>query len=162
MTTKLLLVAGGTGGHILPAISFGQWIGKNKPEVSVSYICGRRPLEMEIYSSAGIEPYKLQIEGSPFSGRGLDKVKRTYGQLSALKESVSFLRFSSPDCVLLFGGYVSFPMLMACKILRIPFAVHEQNAYAGKVSRIASKMGAEIYTGWRECLPQDTSKYTRI
>ena len=162
MTTKLLLVAGGTGGHILPAISFGQWIGKNKPEVSVSYICGRRPLEMEIYSSAGIEPYKLQIEGSPFSGRGLDKVKRTYGQLSALKESVSFLRFSSPDCVLLFGGYVSFPMLMACKILRIPFAVHEQNAYAGKVSRIASKMGAEIYTGWRECLPLDTSKYTRI
>ena len=162
MTTKLLLVAGGTGGHILPAISFGQWIGKNKPEVSVSYICGRRPLEMEIYSSAGIEPYKLQIEGSPFSGRGLDKVKRTYGQLSALKESVSFLRFSSPDCVLLFGGYVSFPMLMASKILRIPFAVHEQNAYAGKVSRIASKMGAEIYTGWRECLPLDTSKYTRI
>ena len=162
MTTKLLLVAGGTGGHILPAISFGQWIGKNKPEVSVSYICGRRPLEMEIYSSAGIEPYKLQIEGSPFSGRGLDKVKRTYGQLSALKESVSFLRFSSPDCVLLFGGYVSFPMLMASKILRIPFAVHEQNAYAGKVSRIASKMGAEIFTGWRECLPLDTSKYTRI
>ena len=92
MTTKLLLVAGGTGGHILPAISFGQWIGKNKPEVSVSYICGRRPLEMEIYSYAGIEPYKLQIEGSPFSGRGLDKVKRTYGQLSALKESVRIYR----------------------------------------------------------------------
>ena len=162
MTARLLLVAGGTGGHVWPAISFGQWIVKNKPEVSVSYICGSRPLELEIYSSAGIEPFKLQIEGSPFSGQGLDKVKRTYSQFSALKGSVSFLRFSAPDCVLLFGGYVSFPMLMACKILRIPFAVHEQNAYAGKVSRIASKMGAEIFTGWRECMPLQSSKYTRI
>lgn len=162
MTTRLLLVAGGTGGHIWPAISFGQWIGKNKPDVSVSYICGKRPLELEIYSSAAIEPYKLQIDGSPFSGQGLDKIKRTYSQLSAIKKSVDFLRFSAPDCVLLFGGYVSFPMLMACKILRIPFAVHEQNAYAGKVSRIASKMGAEIFSGWRECLPLPFSKYTRI
>lgn len=162
MTGRLILVAGGTGGHIWPAISFGQWIDRNKPEVSVSYICGNRPLELEIYSSAGLSPFMLQIEGSPFSGRGLDKLKRTYSQISAVKESVNFLRSSAPDCVLLFGGYASFPMLLACEILRIPFAVHEQNAYAGKVSRIASKMGAEIFTGWRECLPLHSSKYTRI
>ena len=162
MTNRLLLVAGGTGGHIWPAISFGQWIGRNKPGSYVSYVCGRRTMEIEIYRSAGIEPNQLQIEGSPLSGGGLEKFKRAYGQLPAVRRSVSLIRAEKPDCVLLFGGYISFPVLLACKILRKPVAVHEQNAYAGKVTRLASKMGTEIYSGWRECLPLPSSKFTRI
>lgn len=162
MTNRLLLVAGGTGGHIWPAISFGQWIGRNKPGSYVSYICGRRSLELEIYRSAGIEPNQLQIEGSPLSGAGLEKFKRTYVQFPAVRRSVSLIRAEEPDCVLLFGGYISFPVLLACKILRKPVAVHEQNAYAGKVTRLAAKMGTEIYSGWRECLPLPSSKFTRI
>ena len=162
MTGKLILAAGGTGGHIWPAISFGRWIGRNKPDVSVSYICGRRPLELEIYASAGIEPYRLNIDGSPLSGEGLDRLKRTWGQFTALRESAAFIRSESPDFVLLFGGYVTFPVLLASRMLRIPSAVHEQNAYAGKVTRIASRMGVEIFSGWRECLPLPASKYTRI
>ncbi|MDD4160193.1 MAG: UDP-N-acetylglucosamine--N-acetylmuramyl-(pentapeptide) pyrophosphoryl-undecaprenol N-acetylglucosamine transferase [Synergistaceae bacterium] len=162
MTRRLVLVAGGTGGHILPAVSFGQWIEKNRPDVSVLYICGSRSLELEIYRSACIEPHQLPIEGSPFSGHGLDKLKRTCGQVTAVKKSVDFIREMKPECVLLFGGYISFPVLLACKILRMPVAVHEQNAYAGKVTRIASKMGAEIFSGWRECLPLPSSKFTRI
>ena len=128
MTGKLILAAGGTGGHIWPAISFGRWIGRNKPDVSVSYICGRRPLELEIYASAGIEPYRLNIDGSPLSGEGLDRLKRTWGQFTALRESATFIRSESPDFVLLFGGYVTFPVLLASRMLRIPSAVHEQNA----------------------------------
>lgn len=162
MTKRLLLVAGGTGGHIWPAISFGQWIGRNRPDSSVSYICGKRSLELEIYRSAGIEPQQLQIEGSPFSGYGLDKFKRTYDQIPAVRRSVSLIRSTAPDGVLLFGGYISFPVLLACKMLRTPVAVHEQNAYAGKVTRLASKMGTEIFSGWRECLPLPSSKFTRI
>ena len=162
MTGKLILAAGGTGGHIWPAISFGRWIGRNKPDVSVSYICGRRPLELEIYASAGIEPYRLNIDGSPLSGEGLDRLKRTWGQFTALRESAAFIRSESPDFVLLFGGYVTFPVLLASRMLRIPSAVHEQNAYAGKVTRIASRMGVEIFSGWKECLSLPASKYTRI
>lgn len=162
MTKRLFLVAGGTGGHIWPAISFGQWIEKNKPDLSVSYLCGSRLLELEIYRSAGIEPYQLEIEGSPFSGRGTEKIKRTYGQFPAVKKSINLIKSMTPDCVLLFGGYISFPTLLACKVLRTSVAVHEQNAYAGKVTRLASKMGIEVFSGWRECLPLPSSKYTRI
>lgn len=162
MSGRLILAAGGTGGHIWPAISFGRWIAENKPDVSVSYICGSRPLELEIYAAAGIEPHCLNIDGSPFSGSGIERLKRAWGQVAALRESASFIRSESPDFVLLFGGYVTFPVLLASRMLKAPSAIHEQNAYAGKVTRIASLMGVEIYSGWRECLPLPASKYTRI
>ena len=162
MTGRLLLAAGGTGGHIWPAISFGRWIGINKPDISVSYICGNRPLELEIYASAGIEPRQLKIEGSPLAGRGLEKFRRMWGQFPAFVDSAALLRSEDPDFVLLFGGYVSFPVLLASWILRKPAAVHEQNAYAGRVTRMASRMGAEVFSGWRECIPIQASRYTRI
>ena len=134
---------GGTGA-IWPAISFGRWIAENKPDVSVSYICGSRPLELEIYAAAGIEPHCLNIDGSPFSGSGIERLKRAWGQVAALRESASFIRSESPDFVLLFGGYVTFPVLLASRMLKAPSAIHEQNAYAGKVTRIASLMGGDI------------------
>ena len=55
--TSICLVAGGTGGHIFPAIAFAEWIKMNVKEVSVSFVCGARPLEREIYGESGIEPY---------------------------------------------------------------------------------------------------------
>ena len=65
---RLLLAAGGTGGHIWPALSFGAWIKEHHPECEVGYICGSRPLELEIYRAAGVEPTVLPMEGSPLSG----------------------------------------------------------------------------------------------
>ncbi len=163
MQGKILLVAGGTGGHIWPAISFGRWINKNKPEVSVDYICGMRPLEIEIYDSADIKPHRLRLEGSPLSGRGIiNKITRSIEQFSAFSEARGFIKNFAPDCCVLFGGYISFPVLLACKLLKVPVIMHEQNAYAGKVTRFASKMGVEIFSGWSECLPLSSDKYTQI
>ena len=46
MERKVLLAAGGTGGHIWPAVSFGRWITAHEEHVVVEYACGRRPLEL--------------------------------------------------------------------------------------------------------------------
>lgn len=162
MSAKLLLAAGGTGGHIWPAISFGKWIEKNKPESHVSYVCGDRPLETEIYGASGIEPHRLKVGGSPFSGGALARITRGYGQAAAIFSAIGLLKSDRPDIVLLFGGYVSFPFLMAAKILKIPVIAHEQNAYAGRVTRLASKIGVEVLSGWAECAPLPASKFTRI
>ena len=56
---KIILAAGGTGGHIWPALSFGAWINKNHAECEVRYVCGSRPLEREIYAAAKAEPVVL-------------------------------------------------------------------------------------------------------
>ena len=59
---KIALVAGGTGGHIFPAISLGKWIEKNDEKVSVIFFCGNRNLEQDIYFSQGIKPIVLPLE----------------------------------------------------------------------------------------------------
>lgn len=160
---KLVLAAGGTGGHIWPAISFGQWLRKNKPDVLIEYVCGMRPMELEIYRSAGINPQILSLSGSPLSGDGILKdTQRAFSTVRSLGEAYRILKSASPDCCLLFGGYISLPMLLVSLCTKTPAVMHEQNAYAGKVTRLASKLGADILTGWRECHPLSAGRYTRI
>lgn len=156
---RLLLAAGGTGGHIWPAVSFGRWINRCHPECEVSYICGSRPLELEIYKAAGISPVVLPAEGSPLSGTFLKKCLRTahmFSSYSAARREIARFR---PDAALLFGGYLSFPLIAACKRSRVRCAMHEQNVRAGKVTRLASRMGLEIYSGWRDCMPLSEKRY---
>lgn len=158
----MLIVSGGTGGHIWPAISFGRWLAKNQPDVAVQYMCGSRQLEREIYDAAGVSAYALPMEGSPFSGGGLKRISRAFSLLPAFGEARSMIKRFKPDCCLLFGGYISFPVLAACRVSGVPVFVQEQNARAGKVTRIASKMGVMVFSGWQECEPLKDGRYTRV
>ncbi|MGI6252625.1 MAG: UDP-N-acetylglucosamine--N-acetylmuramyl-(pentapeptide) pyrophosphoryl-undecaprenol N-acetylglucosamine transferase [Aminivibrio sp.] len=158
---KICLVAGGTGGHIFPALAFGQWIKKWGKDVSVSYVCGSRPLESEIYASAGISPLRLPLSGSPFGvSNKAERIKRWWETAVSFFKFMKLSRKEEWDCCVLFGGYVSFPPLAACHLRRIPAIVHEQNAVAGKVTRLASRMGKSIASGWNECLPLPEGSFT--
>ena len=158
---RLLLAAGGTGGHIWPALSFGAWIKEHHPECEVGYICGSRPLELEIYRAAGVEPTVLPMEGSPLSGGIVRSGRRIASLFSAYRTASDAIARFRPDAALLFGGYLSFPVIMACKRGGIYCAMHEQNARAGKVTRLAAKLGLDIYSGWKECLPLLPHKHLR-
>ena len=160
---KILLAAGGTGGHIWPAISFGAWINKKHPECEVRYICGSRPLEREIYSAAKAEPIVLPLDGSPLAGRGLSqKFSRVRALFVSYGKALSAVRGFAPDAALVFGGYLSMPVIAACRRAGVRCALHEQNARAGKTTRLAAKLGMDIYCGWNECAPLAPKKYTRI
>lgn len=164
MGGRVLLVAGGTGGHIMPAIAFGRWTERNRPDAEVAYVCGTRALELEIYGSAGISPYTLALEGSPMSG-GVplkEKARRAISTVGALAKAKKILREYRPDCCVLFGGYVSLPFLFICKVTGVPFVVHEQNACAGMVTRLAAKLGAPVLTGWEVCVPLADSCFERV
>ncbi|MEA4880124.1 MAG: UDP-N-acetylglucosamine--N-acetylmuramyl-(pentapeptide) pyrophosphoryl-undecaprenol N-acetylglucosamine transferase [Synergistaceae bacterium] len=158
---RICLVAGGTGGHIFPALSFGEWISSRGGDVAVSYVCGSRPLEREIYASRRIEPFCLPLSGSPFGVKGLrERTKRWRQTFSAFFSFRSFLRNSGADCCVLFGGYVSFVPLLAVKMGGIPAVIHEQNCAAGKVTRLASRMGLPVASGWSSCPPLAEGQFT--
>ncbi|MBR1672135.1 MAG: UDP-N-acetylglucosamine--N-acetylmuramyl-(pentapeptide) pyrophosphoryl-undecaprenol N-acetylglucosamine transferase [Fretibacterium sp.] len=148
---SVLIVSGGTGGHIFPATVFGRWLERERG-LSVAYLSGSRPLEAEIYASAGVEPYRLSLEGSPLGVRSPARVlRRSAALLSAFGETSRCLKAVRPETVFLFGGYVSFAPLLLCRMRGIPVVVHEQNAVAGRVTRLASRLGAAITAGWQEC-----------
>ena len=146
---KVFLVAGGTGGHIFPAVAFEQWLNKEKLVSSVNYVCGNRALELEIYRHLGVEPLVLPMEGSPFGIAGfIKKVKRTFSIVGSCVRMYGFIRKFKPDVCFLFGGYVSFPALLVCSIAGIPAVMHEQNAVAGKVVRFSKWFGKPVVKSW--------------
>ena len=147
---RVLIASGGTGGHIFPAIVFG----KNLQEHGdvVEWLCGSRELERTIYNSAGIEPVCLPLAGSPMGTRSINKI---LGRVADVFRSVAVtsrvMKAFRPDEVYLFGGYISFAPLLLAKVKGIPVTLHEQNTVAGRVTRLASRMGAKILTGWPVC-----------
>lgn len=149
---KVLLVAGGTGGHIFPALAFGRWLSARNRVEHVTYLSGSRPLELEIYRSQGIDPFPLSLRGSPLGSRSAVEIfRRCAGLVRAFFQAAALLRRRRPDICFLFGGYVSLMPLLLCRFLGIPVIVHEQNACAGKVTRLASRMGCRVASGWDEC-----------
>lgn len=148
---RVLIAAGGTGGHILPAVVFGRWL-EARHEASVSYLAGGRLLEREIYAYFGIEPQILPIEGSPLGVRSpVRMLLRSLALLGSLGTAARCICREKPDVCVLFGGYVSLPPLLICRNRRIPVVIHEQNAVAGRVTRLASRWGAVVASGWGAC-----------
>ena len=146
---KIFLAAGGTGGHIFPALAFGEWLNREKNISSIYYICGNRPIELEIYRHSGIEPLILPIEGSPLGISGFFKrLKRVFNVVESCFRMYSLIRRFKPDACFMFGGYVSFPALLACSAAGVPVIAHEQNAVAGRVVRLAEKTGKLVVRSW--------------
>ncbi len=148
---KIAIAAGGTGGHIVPAVALAQWASGQHDRTETRFYCGSRPLEREIFLSLEITPKVLPIDGSPFSGTIFRRIVRSAGLFVSTLACLRDFVFWKPDACLLFGGYASFPALLAARTLGIPVHVHEQNAVAGKVTKLAAKWGAQVFSGWEIC-----------
>lgn len=150
--SKVLIVAGGTGGHIFPALAFGEWLMARQKAEQVIWLSGSRPLEIEIYRSRNVEPRRLSPAGSPLGSTSPSAIlHRCLGLLRAFFQTRKIFREERPDICFLFGGYVSLMPLLWSRILRVPAVMHEQNAHAGRVTRLASRLGVPVASGWREC-----------
>ncbi|MBQ3457235.1 MAG: UDP-N-acetylglucosamine--N-acetylmuramyl-(pentapeptide) pyrophosphoryl-undecaprenol N-acetylglucosamine transferase [Synergistaceae bacterium] len=157
--SRILIASGGTGGHIFPAIVFGKDC-QQKGD-TVSWLCGSRKLEEEIYHSAGIEPVILPLSGSPMGTRSPAKIfTRIIDVFKSISQTAKYIKGFKPDEVYLFGGYISFAPLIVSKLKGIPVTLHEQNTVAGRVARTAAKMGAKIITGWPVCEGIKSFTYT--
>ncbi|MDR3280585.1 MAG: UDP-N-acetylglucosamine--N-acetylmuramyl-(pentapeptide) pyrophosphoryl-undecaprenol N-acetylglucosamine transferase [Synergistaceae bacterium] len=158
----MLLVAGGTGGHILPAIAFGDWLREAHPDVNVAFMSGSRSIELEIYRAFEIEPYTVGVSGSPLGVPGVRMIKRWAELFFGFFQAVRFLKKMSPDICVLFGGYVSMPALLAGKLSGLRSVIHEQNARAGRVTRAAAMMNIPVAAGWSDCEPLKDGSYANV
>ena len=156
---NILIASGGTGGHIFPAIVFGKKL--QEQGANVSWLCGSRPLEREIYTASGIDPVMLPLAGSPMGTKSPAEIlRRLAAVIRSLSLTAKYVKSFRPDKIYLFGGYISFAPLIVAKLNHIPVTLHEQNTVAGRVARIAARMGAEIITGWPVCEGVKSFTYT--
>ena len=99
---RMMLVAGGTGGHILPAIAFGDWLRREKPHVTTDYMSGSRTIEREIYRASNVEPSAIGITGSPAGIKGVRSLARWADLMKGTIEAGRILKNFSPDACVLF------------------------------------------------------------
>ncbi len=141
---RIAIAAGGTGGHIMPAIALGQTFADIGEPVELDFFCGNRPVEKRIYEKNGIHPRIVPV-GSIQAG---SKVTRL---LQYMKLVFSFLRcfflMGRYDAVVCMGGYVAAPVVMAGWLRRRPIVLHDSNTVLGRVNRMMAKRAKAIACG---------------
>ena len=138
---KALVMAGGTGGHVFPALSVAQVL--RERGVEVSWLGTRRGIESELVPNAQIPLNFIDVEG--IRGKGaLSLLKAPFLLLLALWQALQVFRRQRPDVVLGFGGFASGPGGVAARLLGKPLVIHEQNAVAGTTNRLLSKLASRV------------------
>lgn len=141
----IMLMAGGTGGHVYPALAVAERLRGDGWEVV--WLGTRAGLEARVVPAAGIEVEWVTVGG--LRGKGLATLLLAPVRLaSALWQSVAAIRRRRPAAVLGMGGYVSGPGGIAARLLGKPLVIHEQNAVAGLTNRVLARIARRVLTGF--------------
>lgn len=146
----IVLAAGGTGGHIFPAESLAEEL--TARGYRVSFVTDKRFSDYSAASMQGILG-RIPIHYIHAGTLGHGLVQRVLGALHigmGILQARSILANIKADAVVGFGGYPSFPTMMAASSLRLPTIIHEQNAILGKANRVLASRVVAIATSYPE------------
>lgn len=159
---RVIISAGGTGGHIYPALAIINKIKEKEPDSEFLYIGTHNRMEKDIVPLKGI-PFK-SIEMYGFNKKNLFKNFKTVKCLfKAFHDTRKIIREFNPDIVIGVGGYVTVPVIYSAKKLGYKTFLHEQNSLPGKSNKFLIKycdlIGASFPSSL-ELLPKDKTVLT--
>lgn len=133
------IASGGTGGHIMPALSVAQKILD-------------RGYQLRFLGDSKSKNYLSEYKNISHSVILSSQIKRGFFQLIIALMKIAFgvvkstllIIFRRPDCIICFGGYATFPVGIAAILCRCKIIIHEQNAHLGKVNKIFAKFAYKI------------------
>lgn len=148
---RVIITAGGTGGHIYPALSIVKTIKEKEPNSEILYIGTHNRMEKDIVPKYGYHYESLEIYG--FSKRYIQRDIKDIGLIiKAKKKCIRLLKEFKPDIVIGVGGYVTFPVILAAHQLKIKTFIHEQNSIPGKSNKMLSKIADKIGVSFSDSL----------
>ncbi len=136
MSGEVIIAAGGTGGHMFPALALAAELERRGRPATV--VCDRRGARY-----VGEVPHLLIRAASP-SGPLARRLAGFAKLVAGLARSLAVLRRRRPAAVAAFGGYAAVPVALAAHWLRIPVLVHEQNAVLGRANRLIARRAARL------------------
>ena len=144
---KMIISAGGTGGHIYPALAIVKKFQKEDKNFEVLYIGTHNRMENDIVPKEGIPYQSLKIYG--FSKKNLIRDVKNVGYLmKAYYKCIEIMKEFKPDIVVGVGGYVTMPVILAARKLKIKCVLHEQNSIPGKTNKFLSRGVNAIFTSF--------------
>ena len=154
---RVVITTGGTGGHIFPALAVAEEIRKRYPQAEVLFLGGLYGPEARLASEAGLRFEGLPVRG--VLGRGVKGVAALLAMTRSFFRAYGLIRSFAPDLVMGFGGYASFPGLLAARLSSPRTAIHEQNAFPGMVNRVLGRRVDAVFLTMPDasgCFPADT------
>ncbi len=149
MRQTLLIMAGGTGGHIFPGLAVAEEA--RAAGWQVVWMGARGGMEERLVPRHGIPTAWIRARAA--RGKGMmQKLLLPMNLLFSFWESARHLRSLRPDVVLGMGGYVAFPGGMMASLLGQPLALHEQNAVAGLANRVLAGVADKVMVAFPEAL----------
>lgn len=141
---SVMLAAGGTGGHLFPALALAEELGRRGIAVDLA-----TDMRGDRYGAGFPAREVFRIPSATLAGRNPMSVARTALTLArGVRAAMRAMARSRPGVVVGFGGYPSFPPLIAARLKRIPSALHEQNAVLGRANRMLAKRVCVVATSF--------------
>ena len=146
---KLLIMAGGTGGHVFPGLAVAKemqahgWV--------VHWLGTRTRIEARLVPEHDIPCSFIEIDGVRRKGF-LGYLLLPWRLLRAICQAKKIMKTVQPDLVIGFGGFVAAPGGLAAWLSRIPLLIHEQNAVMGLTNRILARFSKRILLGFSGAL----------
>jgi UDP-N-acetylglucosamine--N-acetylmuramyl-(pentapeptide) pyrophosphoryl-undecaprenol N-acetylglucosamine transferase len=142
---KVVIMAGGTGGHVFPGLAVARQL--RAEGVEVHWLGTRKGLEARLVPEADIPLHFISISG--LRGKGIkDILFAPFRLFLAITQSLRIIHRLKPDVVLGMGGFVSGPGGIASWLLRRPLVVHEQNARVGLTNKWLARVASKVLEGF--------------
>lgn len=142
---RVLVMAGGTGGHVFPGLAVAKQL--INQGVEVHWLGTRKGLEAKLVPEAGIPIHFISISG--VRGKGLADILLAPMRLTvAVWQALRIIRQLKPDVVIGMGGFASGPGGIASWLLRRPLVIHEQNAKPGTTNKWLARVAKKVLEGF--------------
>lgn len=157
MAAKVLLAAGGTGGHMFPAQALAENLKLEGWDVALMTDGRGRK-----HSGGIAADLIIEVQAASISPRKpIQAIKGAFKLVKGVHQAKTFIRDWQPDIVVGFGGYPAFPAIRAAQSLGLPTILHEQNAVLGRVNRVFAKKATHVVSGFETLLKVDPRAHVR-
>ena len=141
----VMILAGGTGGHIFPGLAVAKALREH--QVTVTWLGAEGGMETRLVPQHGIAIDTIAVRG--VRGKGvLTLLAAPFKLFSAVRAAQRVLRQRQPRAVISFGGFAAGPGGLAARLAGVPLIVHEQNRAPGMTNRVLAKFAGRVLTGF--------------
>lgn len=155
--TRVMIVTGGTGGHVYPALAVAEAL--KQKNIAVSWMGTHKGLEAKLVPANGIPIFYISVTG--LRGKGLfGWFTAPFKLIVSLYQAIVILLKQKPDMVLGMGGFVSGPGGLATRLLQKPLVIHEQNTIPGMTNRWLAKIATRVVQAFPDSFIESVTPVT--
>jgi UDP-N-acetylglucosamine--N-acetylmuramyl-(pentapeptide) pyrophosphoryl-undecaprenol N-acetylglucosamine transferase len=150
MESRVMVMAGGTGGHVFPALAVADWLSREGCEIF--WLGTPKGMETRLVPTHGYRMESIQVKGVRGTG-WKRRLAAPFVVARALWQAFKVLRRNRPGLVLGMGGFVTGPGGLMARVLRIPLVIQEQNAIPGLTNRLLARVANRVFEAFPGSFP---------